>query len=542
MARDLKADQEILQSVLDFAQRRDFARAATLAEQTLASGLEHPLLLNVLATQREQEGRFDESLLLLERAVALSPGDIPARNALALCLQRLDRPAEALVHLDELLRLNPALGFAHASRGNALIAVGSLGSARDSHLRALQYDPNNLVAVAALAAIATHRGEHGEARQWAERALKMASGYPDAVLSLAAAELADGAHARAAELLHKLILDSRAGQIDRARATGLLGDVLDATGRYPEAYDAYVTCNDSLRQIHSRFAAGSSVRAYAQTLINALTNLESAPKQAPGATGAVPDGILGHAFLIGFPRSGTTLLEVVLDGHPQVTSLEENELLTAGVLRYMDEPVDLAPLASAPETALEPVRAAYWDAVRAAGVDVRGKLFLDKHPLNTLKLPLIARMFPQARILYAIRDPRAVVFSCFRRRFRMNPAMYQLLTLPGAAAFYDTVQRFAELAHARLPLAWRDVRYESLVDDLAHEVREICAFLGLDPAAGLEDFARHARTREHATPSTAQLAGGLNRSGLDQWQHYRQALEQVAPTLGPWVAKFKYGG
>src|SRR5580692_12499781 len=173
MARDLNADMETLRKVLNFAQNRDFDRAAALAEQTLASGFEHPLLLNVVATRLEQQGRFEESLRLLERAVTIAPGDVGARNALALCLQRLDRPAEALHHVDELLKKHPDLGFAHANKGNALISLGWLGRAKESHLRALELEPGNLAATVALASIATHRGEHDDARRWAEQALKL---------------------------------------------------------------------------------------------------------------------------------------------------------------------------------------------------------------------------------------------------------------------------------------------------------------------------------------------------------------------------------
>ena len=104
MARDLQADQATLRQVLGYAQQRDIRRAAELAEKTLASGFEHPLLLNVLATRHEQEGNFEASCRLLQRAVTLAPRDVAARNALALCLQRLERPAEALAHVEEILK------------------------------------------------------------------------------------------------------------------------------------------------------------------------------------------------------------------------------------------------------------------------------------------------------------------------------------------------------------------------------------------------------------------------------------------------------
>ena len=99
---------------------------------------------------------------------------------------------------------------------------------------------------------------------------------------------------------------------------------------------------------------------------------------------------------------------------------------------------------------MQALRAAYWRRVRQSGVDVTGKLFIDKHPLNTLNLPLIARLFPRAKILFMCRDPRDVVLSCYRRRFNMNPAMYQMLTLDGAAQFYDAVMDSSELARPLL--------------------------------------------------------------------------------------------
>src|SRR5580698_1770907 len=173
MPRDLETDLATLRTVQDLAQKRDFGAAAALAEKTLADGFEHPMLLNIAATRLEQEGKYQDALKLLERAVTIAPKDIGARNALGLCLQRLDRPAEALYHIEELLKQQPDLAFAHASRGNSLMAMGSLGRARDSHMRAFELDPKNFSATAALGSIASHRGQHAEAREWAARTLAL---------------------------------------------------------------------------------------------------------------------------------------------------------------------------------------------------------------------------------------------------------------------------------------------------------------------------------------------------------------------------------
>lgn len=543
MPRDLEADQEMLRNVLALAQRGAIGDAADLADKAIGDGFEHPLLLNILATRYEHEGRFEEALALLERALRLAPDDIGVRNALSLCLQRLDRPHEALPHVDRILKLRPDLAFAHANRGNALIAIGDLGKAQQAHRRALELDPDNVAAQGALASIATHRGDHEEARGLARKVLEKLPGFPNAMLSLAAADLAGGSLDTAQTLIAQVLVDTRVGPREKARASGLLGDVLDAAGRYADAFKAYSACNQALQHAYRKFTEGTGIVPYTESIIAAMGRVD-APLWATAPAGAddavAADAPSSHVFLIGFPRSGTTLLEVVLDGHPKVASLEEHELLKPAVLAFMREPLDFAPLLRADAATLRELRADYWRQVRAAGVEPRGSVFVDKHPLHTLKLPLIGRLFPRARILFAYRDPRDVVLSCFRRRFSLNPAMYQLLSLEGGAAFYDATMRMALQARERMNLAWKDVRYEDLVGDFDRELRGICEFLGLEWMPRLADFAARAQDREHATPSTAQLARGLDRSGGGHWRHYQEALAPVLPTLAPWAQRFGY--
>ena len=251
-------------------------------------------------------------------------------------------------------------------------------------------------------------------------------------------------------------------------------------------------------------------------------------------------GAAGHVFLLGFPRTGTTLVEVVLDGNPRVVSLEEHELLADGVLAFMREPVNFAALARADEPALNELREAYWRRVRSAGVDPAGKVFVDKHPLNSLKLPLIAQLFPRAKILFAVRDPRDVILSCFRRRFQMNPSMYELLTLQGAAAFYAATMQFAFVAKRALNLDWHEVRYERLIADFESELRAICGTVGLEWLPGMGQFAQRVQTREHATPSTAQLSRGLVTTATAQWRHYESQLAPALPALRPWIERLGY--
>jgi hypothetical protein len=264
------------------------------------------------------------------------------------------------------------------------------------------------------------------------------------------------------------------------------------------------------------------------------------PWKAAPASARQPAGATQHVFVLGFPRSGTTLLEVILEGHPDIVSLEEHELLIDAAQEFMQRPEDLDRLVSADRQTLERLRARYWAAVAAGGAEVAGKRFVDKHPLNTLKLPLIARLFPEARILFACRDPRDVVLSCFRHRFRMSAPIYELLTLEGAARYYDATMRLLLSFTAALPLDICLVRHEDLVTEFAREMKRVCDYLNLEWSPGMGDFAQRSGKRAVLTPSTAQLVRGLNTEGVGQWHRYRDRLEPLLPLLAPWVERFYY--
>ncbi|MGZ6038719.1 MAG: sulfotransferase [Phenylobacterium sp.] len=521
---------------------RNYELASQLAERAVAAGVEHPVIFNLAALKCEQEQRFDDAVALLERAVALAPDDAAARNALGLALNRLERYGEALEQFDHAVHAAPAFAGAHTARGGALEALGRLTEADTAFRRALELQPDSLGALAGLANLMSRRGAHAEARPLAERVLAAQPGFPDAVNVVAAAELAGGDAPAAQARLEALIADPRLTAQQLALAQGLLGDTLDAQNRVAEAFTAYAACNMGLWRAYAPALGGKpSALDFAQQMVEQLDEIGSVAwrSQAP-AHRAADGGAQSHVFLMGFPRSGTTLLEQVLASHPQVEALEERESLIDAMRAFLAAPEDLHRLAQADEAELAPLRAAYWDRVRAEGADVAGKVFVDKHPLNTLKLPLIARLFPDARILFARRDPRDVVLSCYRRRFAMSGSAYQLLTLPGAAGYYDAAMRIAERMEPALGARTHVVRHEALIADFDAVVGQVCAFLDLSWTDAMRGFADRTRDRGIATPSGAQLAGGLSAEGVGQWRRYRQQMAPALPKLAPWVERFGY--
>ncbi len=247
-----------------------------------------------------------------------------------------------------------------------------------------------------------------------------------------------------------------------------------------------------------------------------------------------------HVFLIGFPRSGTTLLENILVGHPDIVALQEKNLLSPAAGEFLSSDTGRKRLAAASDAELEPHRVRYWQAVKSYGADVAGKIFIDNHHLNATKFLTVPKLFPEARVIFAIRDPRDVVLSCFRLDFVMNPSTFELLTLERAARYYDSVMSLSRNYRRMFTLPWLDVRHETLVGDFKSEVERLCAFLDIEPHPAMENFAERARGRAISTASANQVRRGLNADGIGTWRHYREELAPVLPLLAPWVEAFGY--
>jgi hypothetical protein len=153
---------------------------------------------------------------------------------------------------------------------------------------------------------------------------------------------------------------------------------------------------------------------------------------------------------------------------------------------------------------------------------------------------LIQRLFPAAKIILVLRDPRDVVLSCYQQRFSMNVAMYQLLHLDTACAYYERVMRLVEVSRRKLPLRLHTVKYEDLIASFEQSVRGLLGFLELEWSDQVAHYAETARKRAIATPSAAQVVRPLYGSARGKWLHYREFLEPCLPVLAPWVRRFGY--
>ena len=515
----------------------DLARAVGLALNALENGHEHPLLLNLRAYSLEQQGRIREALTDLKRAQALAPDDANVGNALGLCYARLGQLWEARNALKEAAQHGADFAPVHFNLGWTAEELGLLDEARGAYLHAEQLNPSSASATARLAYLAARAADFEPARGHAMRALGIDPGEPMAHLALAVCEFEDARIDPAMARVQRLLGDKRIGPFERALASGLLGDCLDTDGRAAEAFAAYSASNSEFQNIYAPVFGppSESVPTYLSRLATYFESANAGIWRRNTSVAPEMNPVAGHVFIVGFPRSGTTLVEEILAGHPLVCTTGERDGLDVGTREFFGSAGGLDRLAAADATELLVFREKYWRRLRELGLDFDRKVLVDKQPYNTVKLPLIAKLFPEANIIFVTRDPRDVVFSCFRSRFSMNPSNYEFLTLDGTARLYASVMQLADTFRVLLPLSVHDLRYEDLIDDFAGRGAALFRFIGLEGRDAVWDPARRTKGRGIATPSAVQIARGINRSGIGSWQRYATQLAPVLPTLQRWV-------
>ncbi|HYG48762.1 MAG TPA: sulfotransferase [Allosphingosinicella sp.] len=518
----------------------DIARAATVAEVALAAGESDPMVLNLAAWRREEAGDYAGAHQLLRQALELAPGDVMVLGAIGAVLRKENRLDEALAVLDRVVTVEPRHSAAWLERGYTLEALRAEPEAVASYRRSLELDPKLAPAMGKLADIAARHGDQRAARDQAERALAIDPSNPAATFALATMEIEARRGVEAEARLQALLTTSLKAD-DRTRALTLLGDALDRQDRCNEAFDAWNRAQANFRAAYSGLLEPRPGRPSHRAFIEAIAaQAERSPRLTePVAATPVEGAAAGHVFLLGYPRSGTTLVENILASAAEVVALEERDTLadTDEVLVRNDG--IMPDLDSLDPALLAELRIRYWTRVQAMAGDVSGRVFVDMNPFNGIKLPVIARLFPEARILIMRRDPRDVVLSCYRINFTPSPAAFAFSDLEETARHYDALMRLIELCRERLPLAFHEVWYHRLVADFEPTVRAMADFVGLEWTDDFHAFDRTARTRGVRTASATQVRRGLY-DGSGGWRRYESRLAPALPILTPWVKRFGF--
>lgn len=509
-----------------------------------------------------------------QAAVRLMPDDPELLDQLGMLQLQLGRPLQAR---DTLLR---AFGKAPESPVIRIDAARACSECRDHRAEdlvrpwrewlpmddALQYD---------LAFLFVQLGEAGSALELLEGLVQRSPSHGDAKLLLASVyERVNRLH-DADSLLQRIVASGdeigsdlrreiahqRAQLAVRKQDYAMARRLLEQAGPrndadYPYWFSLATACDRAGDTEATMRALGAAhARQVDEFRTIAPDRFESVAALLPGAKWRVsqydyrnwpelkaPDVMQSPIFVVGFPRSGTTLLEQMLDAHPRLQSMDERPFFNI-LSNQLDDvgiaiPRDLGKLT---QRDCDELRKGYLTMACSKVPRRWDTRLVDKNPMNMLWLPMIHRMFPEARFILAIRHPCDVIMSCYMQNFRAALLAIASQTLAHLAqAYVDTMESWLYHVDVFKPAVFVS-RYEDLIADAPGQARRIAAFLEIDGAEAMLGFAERAREKGYIkTPSYTQVIEPINTKGLGRWQRYREYLEPIFPILQPMLEHWQY--
>ena len=465
------------------------------------------------------QGRLREAVPPFADMLRLRPGFAEGHMQMGCLLRDLGHHQRATEHFEEALRLNPALTDAAVFLANLKVFQGHFEAALGWLDHALQRQADHQEAIAAKALLLEKLGDTAAAMACLQPSLNMP--VPSPGLAIAYATLAPGQQQipAAQTLLRRVLSRQDLAPSQRQELHFALARLCDKAGAYDAAFEQYRAAN-ALNRVPSNVAA---LRAQAERVMQLFDEVKLPDLPRVGKDSPRP------VFIIGMPRSGTSLLETILACHPDVAAGGELETLPE---IQRDMPALLGRSGSYPDclhgiTAAELGDLATRYREHIAGLAQGRRYITDKLPGNYERLGLIIKLFPEARIIHMQRDPRDTCLSCYFQNFgHTHPYSTDLRAL---GEVYELYQRYLDYWRGRLPDAWLDIRYELLVAQPETVLRRLLEYCDLPWNPACLDF--HRSGRYINTASYAQVRQPLYQESVGRWHRYAAHLRELCDAL-----------
>ena len=316
------------------------------------------------------------------------------------------------------------------------------------------------------------------------------------------------------------------------------GRQLDELQRYESAYESFVYANSlTLGEFKRRFPSRNAS-------LSDLTWLTGAPLSnnhyqfEPVST---CDNRKDPIFVVGFPRSGTTLLEQLLAAHPDLVCMEERPCLAASQDVYLKRFRNV-PLEALTQCDIDELRGVYFSEVMKEGVEIADRRLVDKHPFNITRVGYIKRIFPTAKVIFALRHPCDAILSCFMQNFVVNDGTVGFHSLQSSAEIYAaTMDKWLREKDSACP-SYFIVKYEDMVNDIFGMAENLVSFLGLDWSDEFLSYVDKAKSKARInTPSYHQVVRPVYQSSVYRWRNYQEKFIPVLPIVQRYIDSFGYG-
>lgn len=520
-----------------YAAKGDFLKSAMEFKKACSLKPNFVEAFNNYAAMLRSKGDYEQSLKMYDAALKVKPDFVEALVNQGIVYNQIGEYMRAIANFEKALSIDKTFMSGYQNLGIAHAFLNDFDRSYENLKKAISLEPSRKDAYVSLCEICDKYNKLEELEENLIAARNSLCSLPDEIkiymmlFLLRKNKLSEA-------VAHQKDIDPRGLHHQlKIKFFEISGKLADKLKQFDEAVEYFSLMNNAVKKMPSY--KNYITNNYMNDIKIKLNKLNSSsvkrfmPKDfRPGEIG----------FIIGFPRSGTTLLDSILSSHSEISVVEESTVLeqTQKLLKNYGE-FDF--INSYPEEhILESAREYYWSELSNHVSNLQNtKIIIDKLPLNILHLNVISHLFPKSKIIFCVRHPSDVVLSNWMQNFQMNAAMANTLDIQQTAEFYDLTMKWYESCQEKLHFECHRIFYEALIQDKYTQLLELSNFLGVkfeDEMLNSSEFAK--RKGRINTPSYSQVVQPLYRTSIGKWQNYSDVLSPAKPYLQHWIEKFGY--
>ena len=527
---------------------------------------------NIGVTVQDQ-GKLQEAIDAYRKAISIKPEYAEAYNNMGNALQEQGKLDEAIDAYNKAISSKLEFAEAYNNMGNALKDQGKLDEAVDAYNKAISIQPDYYEAISNIGVTFEDKGQLDDAMEAYKKAISIKPDYAEAWSNSAQAlekwnkldeleiwldEAFNSFGKPPADLLFmkckllwrykkykktsvllKNIKFETISLTQRQDYLQLKAKCYEQSKKFKDAYASFAHSNLLVKE--SKEYLMHKPEQFFQDLKDSLDKLKSSPRVKCN-TGSIENLEFSPTFLIGFPRSGTTLLDTILRSNSKIKVVEEQGMLFAAASFLKKNGYNNFVGKITSKNIHKEAKKIYLKELRKhIETNLNDSVCIDKLPLNLLQAPLIHQLFPNAKFILALRHPMDSILSCWMQNFKLNSAMANMVDIDRIVDFYCIAMEIFKICRTNYNLKVHEIRYEDLINNFQSESEAVLKFLNLKWEPEMENYQYTAIKRGRInTPSYSQVVQPIYKDAQYRWLNYREYLEQYLTQVQPWISVFGY--
>ena len=524
-------------NALTAIKNKNYIEAKNLLEKAISIQPEMFEANHNLAILNLQLGNLDSSILYFEKSKKIKPKFPQIYFNLGLAYDRKKNIDLAIINFKKVNKLDPNNPVVLHNIGHLYTKKFETIKAEEYLIKSLDLDPNRIITYDELFSLYDRSNQIEKFSNLLDKAKKILSeknlvSYYEAVFTYNQKNFK-----QTIQILENI--DLKENYVSQnINKHSLLAKSYDQTSNFEKAYNHFKINNQLMNESYGKGVNEKSFIELVTQRINFFKNFNiNRWKQHQ-----LKDEFFQPIFLIGFPRSGTTLLDTILRTNKSIEIIEEKPVLR-NFLRNLDIKIknNFNHLDNLDKKFIQNMQNFYFEEREQYLENKKTKIVIDKMPLNIIYIAEILRFFPNAKFIFALRNPYDSVLSCFMQQFELNPAMKNFTSLESSVILYDLVMKLWTIYKDAFSINCHFIKYEDLVTDFEKTTKEIFKFLEIDWSDSTKNFHITAKKRLNiSTPSYNQITSPLYTRSISRWKNYEKEFKGLKNILDPWLDEFNY--